>query len=191
MIALHTDWSVHAGLQAFFNMSRHISPVYRTQKRTLRNTLSPEIHSHQCSHLPWNAHWDGIFWSRTALEEAAEDTVQEQQMQAETLRLHRESRMVPIKRYKDQLRDRTKAFIFFNLKREMLQWQNLDKCSPFENVGIITHQLNIRISYFLSLNLFVLLEQSSSWLLITLNPDFSEATIVRNSISTTQHDIDW
>lgn len=27
IIALHTDWSVHAGLQAFFRISRQISPV--------------------------------------------------------------------------------------------------------------------------------------------------------------------
>lgn len=28
IIALQTDWSVHAGLQAFFRISRQISPVY-------------------------------------------------------------------------------------------------------------------------------------------------------------------
>lgn len=134
------------------------------QKWTLINNLSL-LHSHQCFHLPWNAHWDGIFWSRSALEEAAEDTVREQRMQAETLRLHKESPTVP-KKIQRPVKRQNKSFHLLNLKKGKLLRQNLDKCSPFENVGIITHQLDIRISYFLSLNLLVFLEQSRSWLLI-------------------------
>lgn len=33
-MALQTDWSVQAGLQAFFRMSRQISPVCKARRQT-------------------------------------------------------------------------------------------------------------------------------------------------------------
>jgi|APAra0007618257_1042622.scaffolds.fasta_scaffold06533_2 hypothetical protein len=40
--------------------------------------------------------------------------------------------------------------------------RSFDKSGPFEYVGIVTDQLNIRICYFLSLYLFVFFKQSRS-----------------------------